>query len=174
MPLQYWPSLQTDAVGPVHGAPITHPETVHTMPPPQFIELNWWSHESVASMQTSSEHARPSLQFTGMPGWQPSVALHVSTPSQYAPLLQSAETGMWTQLSDVVSQLSIVQPNASAQLGGGPATQPMPARHCSTPSQKVPFEHAASFAECTHPPTASEQLSPVHAIPSLQTSGVPA
>jgi hypothetical protein len=48
---------------------------------------------SVTSLQLSAVHGTESLQFGADPPWQPSTALHVSTPLQYWLSLHTALLG---------------------------------------------------------------------------------
>jgi hypothetical protein len=70
-----------------------------------------------------------------------------------------------------ISQLSAVQGFPSSQLTA-PDAQPPP-EHASPTVQAFPSEHMAVLLVKEHPVTGS-QLSSVHGLPSLQTSGVPA
>jgi hypothetical protein len=128
-------------------------------------------HDIVALMHESTVHEMPSLQLTGVPGWQPSVALHVDVPPQYV-LGHAESTGVCAQACVLALQLSVVQPIMSSQLGGAAATQPIVMLHdCG--AQNVP-PHAASFGTNVQPPALSEQESAVHEMPSLHVGGVPA
>ena len=130
-----------------------------------------YPHASTASSQASTEHARPSLQLIGVPATQPRLALHDSTPSQYAPLSHTAATGMCTHAPSAPLHESVVHAKASAQLGGTPAWHPSVALHVSAPSQKTPSLQTVSFGVWVHPATASEHASAVHARPSPHASG---
>jgi hypothetical protein len=106
------------------------------------------------------------LQLTGVPGWQPFSASHVSAPLQYEPSSHAASLGVCTHWSLTSSQLSVVQATPSLQLTGVPGWQPFSASHVSAPLQYEPSSHAASLGVCTHSP--STQLSVVQALLSLQ------
>jgi hypothetical protein len=65
----------------------------------------------------------PSLQLSGVPGWQPLSALQVSAPLQALPSLQSALFG-WLEHESVASlQVSVVQDTPSLQTTPAPPTQ---------------------------------------------------
>jgi hypothetical protein len=109
------------------GVPARHPSVAsHVSAPLQ----NWPSshaalvgactHASVVSLQESTVHATVSPHATGVPAWQPSVALHVSSPSQNWPLSHAALLGACAHASVASLQESIVQATVSAH-GTGPA-----------------------------------------------------
>jgi hypothetical protein len=92
----------------------------------------------LASSQESTVQETPSLQLTGVPGWQPNVGWHVSTPSQYSPLLHKALFTVCLQDCVASSQESVVQATPSSQLGGVPGLQPVAGSQVSVPLQNNP------------------------------------
>jgi len=124
--------------------------------------------------QVSVVHTLLSLQLSAVPAVQAPL-WQVSLPLQTLPSLQEVpfNTGVLTQPASGL-QLSVVQTLLSLQLSAVPAAQ-VPLWQVSLPLQTLPSPHEVPLATgvFTQPATGL-QLSEVHALPSLQSSGVPA
>jgi len=139
----------------------------------QAVSFGMWLHPCVASMHWSVVHGTLSLQLGGVPGWQPSVGLQTSTPSQKTLLLQLVLRGVCSHESVFSTHWSRVQVMSSLQFGGVPGRQPCVGLQISTPSQKSPSLHEALFGECEQTSLVSSQASTVHGTVSAQFGGVP-
>src|ERR1035437_6998037 len=82
-------------------------------------------HVFSASLQASPVQETPSSQLTGAPAWQPSAALHTSTPLQNTPSLQGTASGVCVHAFLASLHASAVQAIASLQSTGAPAAQPV-------------------------------------------------
>jgi hypothetical protein len=118
--------------------------------------------------------ALPSLQLSVVPAaqvplWHVSVPLQTFASAHGVPLV----TGLVVQ-PKVALQPSVVHTLPSLQTSAVPAVQ-VPLWQVSAPLQRFASGHGVPFstAVAAHPVTAL-QLSLVHTLPSLQTSGVPA
>jgi len=125
------------------------------------------SHVFVLSLHVSSS-AQGSV-----PDWQPSVAWHVSVPSQNWLLLHAALFGSCVHESVASLQESVVQATVSAQFTAVPATHPAVALHVSTPLQYWPSLHDALFGVCVQVSLDSLQASTVQGKLSAQFTAVP-
>jgi hypothetical protein len=166
--VQTLPSLQTS------GCPALQVPLPHTSAP---------SHKSlsghgavlfavaqpVAGTHESSVHTLPSSQTSGCP------ALHVPLPHTSAPSHKSLSghgavlNVCWQPCTG--SQESSVHGLPSSQFSGELGMH-VPPPHTSAPLHTVPSAHETVFGVFAQPLT-TEQVSSVHTLPSLQSSGVP-
>lgn len=128
---------------------------------------------SVCSLHESTEQATPSLQSGGVPAWQSSVALQLSTPVQNRVSSHAASTSVCTQTPNP-SQRSLVQPTPSSVQTVETATKPSPGHESARPSQLSARSHSPADARQTVPATSiwqvAEQQSPAVILPSSQVS----
>jgi hypothetical protein len=127
--------------------------------------------QPLAGLQPSVVQALPSLQTSGVPPlhvplWQLSAPLQALPSRQGVPLARGAFAQPKTAL-----QVSPVHGLPSPQASGVPAAQ-APAWQVSLPLQTVPSAQGVplSIGVCAHP-LAGVQVSVVHALASLQSSG---
>src|SRR6266481_6749820 len=173
-----------------------HRYVVQRLPSSQLTGVPGRHAPVVGSQVSTPLHALPSLQTTGVPAQMPaahmSFVVHGLPSSQKMMLL-----GVCTQPS-VSSQVSSVQGLPSSQLGGVPGTHPpvvgsqlsmplhafpssqltyMPRQtpfwHTSFTVHGLPSSHVTVALGVYTQPRAGSQLSSVHVLLSLQTSGVP-
>jgi hypothetical protein len=151
-----------------------HTSAVHVLSSLHKALLGLCVTTSIVSSQASTVHARPSFVSGGVPCWQPSVALHASTPLQNAPSLQALSLGVWSQLSVASLHASVVQPTLSLQIGGAPARQPFVVSQVSAPLQNCPSLQALLFGVWSQVSVASLHASVVQLTASLQIGDAPA
>jgi hypothetical protein len=129
--------------------------------------------QPVVGLQPSVVQGLPSLQLSGVPAvhtplWQVSSPLQTVASAHDEPLA----TGVfWQPVAGI--HVSVVQTLLSLQLSGVPAVQ-VPLWHVSAPLQRSLSGHAVPFATGVKVhPVAGLHASAVHALLSLQVSGVP-
>jgi hypothetical protein len=162
------------------GVPATHPIiALHVSTPSQnrlfeqAVSFSTCLHASICKSQKSSVHPTPSLQLSGVPFTQLSIALHVSMPSQATPLLQSESVGACEHESVASLQASIVHETPSSHGDPELGVQPVPIApvtglHISVPLQYSPSLHATLFGAFVQTPIV--HTSTVQEKPSLQST----
>jgi homeobox protein ESX1 len=96
-------------------------------------------------LQKSVVQATPSSQLSGTPFMHPSIALHVSTPSQATPLLQSMSLGMFEHESAASLQSSTVHETPSSHGDPELAVQPVPGAPVAGLHDSVPLQNRPSL-----------------------------
>jgi hypothetical protein len=161
-------SLHTIAV-PAHRPPEQVSVAVHAFPSSQDAVLFVWT-QPVAGSQLSSVHGLLSSQFNApVPGWQ-------LPPAQTSPVVQKLPSShaavLFVKTQPVAGlQLSVVQALLSLQTTAEPGTH-TPPPHVSPKVQAFPSLHGFVLFVKTQP-EAGLQLSSVHGLLSLHTTGVP-
>jgi hypothetical protein len=148
---------------PLQALPSAHAEP--------FGSDGFW--QPVTGLQLFAVHGLPSLQLSGAPAVQVP-DWHVSSPLQTVLSAHDVPFGNGLVVQPKTgSQPSVVHGLPSLQVSGVPGVQ-VPAWQVSLPLHRLPSVHDVPLgtAGCWHPLT-GWQLSAVHALPSLQTSGAP-
>jgi hypothetical protein len=165
-PLQKTPSSQTLGV-PWHVPPPQTSGIVQLFSSLHGPVLLAWVHAPLVVLQPSSVQTLPSSQFTGeVPTHAPPA--QVSTCVQAFPSVQGPVLLVWTHPVAVL-QLSSVQTSSSSQ-SSGTVPAHVPALQTSEVVQALSSSQGLALSTCWHPAVA-EQLSSVHALPSLQFWG---
>jgi hypothetical protein len=150
------------------SAPLQVLPSVHEVP---SVTLACW--QPVAGAQVSVVHGFESSQFGAVPAVQ-APAWQVSAPLQVLPSVHevpSVTLACWQPVAG--AQVSLVHGFESSQLGAVPAVQ-APAWQVSAPLQVSPSLHEVpSVTLACWQPVAGAQVSVVHGLASLQSSGVP-